>query len=121
MIAIDGISYQVPLVSLVRKAEFLDKYASRTEDGVLHRELIGVYYNYELKLGRAAQKEYSRLWDVLTAPQEFHTVRVPACGADYTFQAYFSGVRDELLREYQGDYYWTGLTVNFIARSPAKR
>ena len=41
-IKIDGISYDVPLVSIKRTAEFLDKYAERTEDGDLKRELIGV-------------------------------------------------------------------------------
>ena len=51
-IVIDGTTYDIPILSIKRKAEFLDKYAERTEDGILHRELIGVYFNYELQFGR---------------------------------------------------------------------
>lgn len=121
MIQIDGVTYRIPVVRLRRKAEFLDKYASRTEDGVLHRELIGVYFNYELALGRSdSPSEYRKLWEALTAPVEFHQVIVPSEAGDYFFEAYFSGISDELVREYQGVYYWDGLTVNFVARSPAR-
>ena len=121
MIKIDGIWFEVPEVSLNRRAEFLDRYAGRTEDGVLHRELIGVYYNYQLKLGAARYgEEYDRLWRKLTQPQAFHTVTVPGVGGDYTFEAYFADIKDSLL--HTGDEnHWTGLTVSFIAREPARR
>lgn len=122
MLKIDGVRYDVPVISLTRKADFLDKYASRTEDGVLQRELIGVFFNYQLKLGSTSDTaEYDRLWRKLTQPQEFHTVTVPGTGGDYSFSAYFSGVKDGLLRELADENRWTGLTVNFIARSPAGR
>jgi len=120
VLKIDGQWYHVPVLALSRKADFLDKYASRTEDGVLQRELIGVFYNYQLKLGSTGDThEYNRLWRKLTQPQEFHSVTVPGTGGDYTFTAYFSGVKDSLLRVCDGDNRWTGLTVSFIARSPA--
>ena len=45
-IKVDGIYYDIPMVSLKRNADFLDKYAERSEEGDLLRELIGVYYNY---------------------------------------------------------------------------
>ena len=38
MVVIDGKSFNVPVVSLKRTADFLDKYGNRTEDGVLQRE-----------------------------------------------------------------------------------
>ncbi|MEG2074718.1 MAG: hypothetical protein RRY54_08115 [Angelakisella sp.] len=119
MLQIDGEWYNVPVIALSRKADFLDKYASRTEDGVLQRELIGVFFNYQLKLGSTGDTaEYDRLWRKLTQPKEFHSVTVPGTGGDYTFTAYFSGVKDSLLREIPRENRWTGLTVNFIARSP---
>lgn len=40
--------------------------------------------------------------------------------ADYTFKAYFSNVGDELLRKKGAKNYWKGLTVNFIAKEPAR-
>lgn len=121
MVIIDGISYQIPVTSLSRKAEFLDKYANRTEDGVLQRELIGVYFNYQLKLGATNDnQEYARIWEKLTEPIEYHTVTVPDEAGDYTFTAYFSNVGDELRIVKNGMNFWQGLTVNFTARSPAR-
>lgn len=121
MLRIDNESYNIPVLSLKRTADFLDKYANRTEDGVLHRELIGVYFNYELQFGAITDAdEYSRLWDKLTEPEEFHTVTVPNESGNYTFQAYFSNVADEMRTRHNGKNYFEGLTVNFIAQSPAK-
>lgn len=122
-IVIDGTTFNVPILSIKRKAEFLDKYAERTEDGVLHRELIGVYFNYELQFGRTATlSEYAALWNQLTQVSEFHTVTVPDFDGSenqYTFTAYFAGVSDEIVRETSTATFWKNLTVNFIAQSPA--
>lgn len=123
MITIDGINYDIPIAAIKRKAEFLDKYAERTEDGVLHRELIGVYFNYELQFGRTSDvDEYAALWAKLTEVEEFHTVNVPdfdGNGNQYEFTAYFAGVGDELRKESDTATFWKNLTVNFIAQSPA--
>lgn len=56
----------------------------------------------------------------VTEPVEFHTVTVPDEAGDYTFKAYFSNVGDELLRKKGAKNYWKGLTVNFIAKKPAR-
>ncbi len=121
-LTIDGTTYNIPVVSLKRTADFLDKYAERTADGVLHRELIGVYFNYQLQLGATTDvEEYADLWDKLTEPTEFHTVTVPdEDGTDYTFTAYFSNVSDELRRLKEAQVFWKTLTVNFVAAGPAR-
>lgn len=122
-IVIDGETFAIPILSIKRKAEFLDKYAERTEDGVLHRELIGVYFNYELQFGRTHDvDEYAALWAKLTEVEEFHTVTVPdfdGTGGQYTFTAYFAGVSDEIRKETSDATFWKNLVVNFIAREPA--
>ncbi len=121
MVIIDGITYKVPVISIGRSADFLDKYADRNEIGDLLRELIGVYFNYQLKLGNTTDTaEYARLWDKLTEPVEFHTVTVPDEAGDYTFTAYFAGIKDNL-RKQAAKNYWKDLTVNFIAKSPARK
>lgn len=122
MIIVDSVTYDVPVISLRRTADFLDKYAERTLDGTLQRELIGVYYNYQLVLGATADPaEYESLWDVLTEATEFHTVTVPdGDNSTRTFTAYFASVSDELRRVRGSNNYWKGTTVNFIARSPAR-
>jgi hypothetical protein len=122
MIIIDDESFDVPFVQVTRKADVLDKYAERTADGVLHREIIGVYYNYSAIFGAILDRdEYQRLWDKLTEPTEFHTVTVPGTDGDYTYTAYISSVSDKLRRIKDGDkIYWSELTANFIAQSPAR-
>lgn len=121
MIVIDGSVYNIGVRSLKRTADFLDKYAERLENGDLERELIGVYFNYKLELEPGFdQAEYSRFWKKLTEPVEFHTVTVPDEDGDFTFTAYFSNVADELLLKRAERNYWKNLTVNFIAKSPAR-
>jgi hypothetical protein len=122
-IIIDEETFDISVISIVRKADYLDKFAERTEDGVLHREIIGVYFNYQLKLGATFDRtEYARLWDVLTNPSSaFHEVTVPdEHGLTYSFQAYFASVGDELRRIKDGEVFWRNLTVDFIAQSPAR-
>lgn len=122
MVIIDDVTYDVPFISCKRTADFLDKYAKRTEDGNLNRKLIGVYFNYQLKLGSTLNTaEYDRLWNKLTEPVEFHTVTVPGTIGSYTYKAYFSNVSDELKKQYDGKNYWKGLTANFTAKTPARK
>lgn len=119
-IIIDGTTYDIPVIEVTRKAEFLDKSAERTEDGKLHRELIGVYFNYTIRFGRTSDvAEYAALWAALTQATEFHDVTVPDESGDYTFSAYFSGVSDRLRKIRNAQNFWQDLTVNFIAEEPA--
>lgn len=121
MLIIDGVTYNIPVIKLSRSADFLDKYANRTENGDLQRELIGVYFNYKLKLGSTLDtEEYAKLWKKLTEPVEFHTVTVPDESGNYTFTAYFSNVSDELRRQKGNKNYFQELTVSFTAKSPAR-
>lgn len=119
-ITIDGVVYNVPVIDIERSADFLDKFAERTADGKLHRELIGVYFNYRLKFGQASMSDYSALWTKLTEPVEFHTVIVPDEDGDLSFIAYFSNIKDKMVRVKGSSRYWKDLTVNFTAQEPAR-
>jgi len=121
-IVIDGTTFDIPVIGIKRNAEFLDKFAERTEDGILHRELIGVYFNYSLEFGRTHNTtEYAALWEKLTEPEEFHTVTVPDLDATpLTFTAYFAGVADELRKDTTAKTFWKNLRVNFIAKEPTR-
>jgi hypothetical protein len=123
-IVIDGTTYDVPIIALDETCDFLDKYAERTADGVLHRELIGTYFNQKIQFGapvNVTQKAaYTSLWAKLTEAEEFHTVTVPdSDGVDFTFTAYFSSVKRSLRKWDSSATYWKGMTVNFTAQSPA--
>ena len=59
---IDGTKYNIPLISLKRTLDFLEKYAQRTEDGDTHIETIGLYKNYKISIGTIDDPE---LYDAL--------------------------------------------------------
>lgn len=118
---IDGEKYKVAvLASLKRNADFLDKYAERTDDGDLKRELIGVYFNYKnIRFARQTDlnyNEYNRLYNKLTEAEEFHDITI----ANQSFKAYFSSVNDEMYLFKNNRPYYKNLTVNFTAKMPSR-
>lgn len=124
-IVIDGESFAVPVIAMDETCDFLDKFAERTEDGKLHRELIGVYFNQQIQFGApntpADRLELARLWEKLSEPTEFHVVTVPDTdGIDFTFTAYFAGVKRSLRKWRPDKAAWKSVTVNFIAQAPAR-
>lgn len=123
-IKVDGIQFDIPMVSLKRTADFLDKYAERTEDGELHRELIGVYYNYTLTAGTSTDfgdTDYDAFWEKMTEPVEFHDISIPTKSGYYTFRGYISSVSDEYKKILDNEAEFTGFTCRFTAKSPARR
>ena len=122
LFSIDGVEFNIPLVSLKRESSVLDKYATRTEGGDLQREIIGVYYNYTLTFPNLNldTTEYDRLWQKITEPVEFHDFVVPSSSGTYSFTGYITTSGDELKRSRDGKHYWGGLSIKFIAKAPAR-
>ena len=125
MIIIDGITYNVPIISLDETADLLAKFAERTEDGKIHGELIGVFYNQQIQFGSPTNPadvlEMARLWVKLSESVFIHTVTVPDTdGIDFTFTAYFSNVKRSLRKWDAARTFWKTMTVNFIAEAPAR-
>ena len=124
-IIVDGTYFDLPMVSLNRSADFLDKYAERTEDGVLHRELIGVYFNFTLTVGASTAfgetTDYDAFWDKMTEPAEFHDFELPSGNGVYRFTGYISSVSDEYSKILVGDSQFKGFTCKMTAQAPARR
>lgn len=122
-IIIDGIHFDIPMISLKRTADFLDKYAERVETGELKRELIGVYYNYTLTAGTSTDfgdTDYDAFWDKMTEPKEFHEISIPTKNGYYTFTGYISSVSDEYEKILDNEAEFTGFTCKFTAKMPAR-
>lgn len=122
-IKVDGIHFDIPMVSLKRSADFLDKYAERVETGELKRELIGVYYNYTLTVGASeafGDTDYEAFWDKMTEPVEFHEISIPIKDGYYTFTGYISSVSDEYEKILDDQAKFTGFTCKFTAKMPAR-
>lgn len=118
MITIDGTPYDVNIVSCRRSADVLDKSAERTADGKLHRQVLGVYYNYKMQFAYGADTSvYNALFTKLTEPVEFHTIIIPG---GYTFSAYIASVSDDMARvDETNTAYYRNLSASFIAEQPA--
>ena len=117
---IDGVYYHVPILSCKRNADFLWKYADRTEDGEHAGELLGIYFNYTLSFGQIVDMyEYNRLYQKLTEKREYHTVVMPgASGSMFTYHAYFSKVSDEVKKSKAGKNIFMKLKVEFVSKFP---
>lgn len=116
---IDNVEYRVPIVELQRKGDILDLTANRTEDGVLHREVIGTYYNYTLTIGVVNNQElYDNLWWVLTAPVASHQIQLP--GQPTPFEGYFGSCKDDIQLITEDGYKAKGLSFNLVATRPAR-
>lgn len=124
MITIDGITYNIPYKVVDRKAEILFKDgAGRTEDGTLHAEAIGTYYNYDLQMGQSSNNiaDYKALWTKITDPSHEHTVIMPDEDGGRSFTAYFANMRDRVVKwEADGAVYFRELTFSVIAISPQR-
>lgn len=115
--------FDVPIASMKRKAPFYDKYANRAENGDLKRELIGVYFNFEMKFGDQRDMDldlYDKLHDKLTEPVEFHTVTLPNEKSAYSFVAYVTEVDDDVDKILTDRVLYKDLTCKYIAQSPAR-
>ena len=119
-IYIDGMYFDVPLVSVKREAKVLDKFAEREEEsGDMLRELLGVYLNYTMNFGTIDDDDlYERLFDKLTEPVAFHDVTLPSTKKSYTFRCYVSSVSDEMEKILDDTVKFKGLTCKYIAKAP---
>lgn len=120
---IDNIDFTAGLININRKVNVLDKYAERTIDGDLKREIIGVYYNYSLTFSQFwDMDQYDRLFSKLTEPKEFHTIWLPKNKSYYEFKGYVSGVEDVIeFVKGENERTITGLKCDIIAKQPTLR
>ena len=122
IITIDGNTYDVPIVDIDISYEPLDKFAERTADGVLHREVIGVFAKYQVVFGisNANPAAYASLVAKLTEPVEFHTVILPTETGTVTASCYFGPAKHKLYLVKETGKYFKGLSVSIIPRSPTR-
>jgi hypothetical protein len=123
LITIDGNTYDVPIVNIDISYETLDKYAERTSNGKLHREIIGVFAKYNVTFGisNANPTDYANLLNKLTEPVEFHAVILPSQTGSVSGNFYFGTVSHTLYQVMGSNIYFKGLTVPIIPREPTRK
>lgn len=123
---VDGISYDVfvPVGGLKRSFKVLDgPNAGRLLNATMTRDVLGTFYNYNLQIRRSNSdlSSYDDLYEVLSSPEDYHTVTFPYGQETLTFDAYVTDGEDQLSRKSKSGQYWDGLSINFIAMEPYRR
>lgn len=121
MLIIDGNSYPHIFIHapIRRKATVRDTSLSGYMlDGAYHRDISGVYYEYEMKFSalRGYESEYAEARELLASGTEFHTVTVPYDQTTYTFTAYVTVVDDALKKKSGARNIWGDCSVTFLAK-----
>lgn len=119
---IDGITYNIPLVSIKRTLDFLEKYAERTEDGDIKIETIGLYKNYSISIGVIDDVEmYDRLIEHITdCENRFHRVVLPDSSKQFEFYGYFSSITDEVEKVLSSGAKYKELSWKMTSKKPYK-
>lgn len=119
IIRIDNEDFGVGLIKISRKCDVLDKVAKRTIDGDLYREILGVYFNYDVTFGSFwDMDQYDRLYKKLTSKQEFHIISIPSNKGYMTFQGYIAKVKDNIEYVNGNLRRINGLTCSFVSKKP---
>lgn len=123
IIKIDNVDFTVGLVKIKRKVKVLDKFAQRTIDGDLKREILGVYFLYNLEFAEFWDMEqYDRLFKKLTEPREFHKIQIISnTGISAPFNGYVAGVEDVIEYANGNERRISGLKCELIAKEPTFR
>lgn len=123
VVTIDDVDFTLGLINIQRKVDVLDKYAERTVDGDLKREILGVYFNYTLNFsGFWDMVQYDRLFKKLTEPVNFHRfVIVSNTGLEVPFKGYVAGVEDVIEYASGNLRSISGLKCEIIAKEPTLR
>ena len=126
MIKVDGIEFDVNVLDVDLDTEFLYKYANRTEDFGLHYELGAIYFNQSITFGMGKSgTDFARLWSILSDRSAIdagtgHNVEIWTPIGKLPFLMYPNGVKVKMVKEKNGDTWWSGMKVKFIAVNPSR-
>lgn len=123
---VDGVEYNVfvPSGGIKRSGKVLDgDKAGRVQTGRMERDIIGTYYNYAMQIdaSRLDVASYDALYQVLSAPVDYHNIVVPYGQGTLSFRAYVANVDDELISIDGNRKRWGNLSFNFIAMEPQRK
>ena len=121
---IDDQEFNVIVTELNRNGRVKEsKLSGDVKSGAHFRDIIGTYYDYEMTIGSNAlsEAEYDALYEILTAPVEFHRVTLPYGSHTLTFQAYLEDTSDGLTADNGKTRRWGNLSVRFYAQKPQRR
>lgn len=93
----------------------------------MHRDIIGTFYNYTLKIDpeRSNPADYDTFYEIISSPTESHELEFPYGQETLSFSAYVTSGEDGLrINQKAPDGQknrWSGLSVTFTAMEPQRR
>ena len=92
----------------------------------MHRDIIGTFYNYTMKVAPKGldMASYNQFYDAISNPSfASHDITVPYGNETMTFKAYVTQGEDDLVIRNNKNYWGLGdgLSINFIAMEPQRR
>lgn len=122
---LDGETFPgLAVISIKRSAKILDgDNVGRTlPHGAMQRDVIGTFYNYTMEIDQdnSNPAAYSRFYDFITAPVDYHIVTFPYNQETITGKYYVTAAEDVLNFIDEHGNEWSGLAVSFIATDPAR-
>lgn len=118
---VDGIAYNVDVLSLVRKFSVMDTDKSgRTQDGQMYRDVVGTFYNYTITVGVRGNdvQALEAFWEAISSPKTSHVCVFPYGQKTLTQRMYVTGGEQALKLMRDGINHWDSISVNFIAMGP---
>lgn len=124
-IKIDGVTYDVPIVSCKRVATLRDGPAAlETQSGTRERDLVGTYYDYELVVsGNRGAPDYDAFFEAITAPVNTREIVLPygsTTTGELTYAAMVRSAEDQLTALRYQYRRWQNLKVRFEAQRPQR-
>lgn len=122
---INGMDFSSLVVKIDRTADKLDKFAERTLDGDIKREIIGTYINYKLTFGNNLKDKdlYNQMFIELIRPVDFVTITmpVPVSNTNYSFSGYIASVKDSIIYLSDKEQIYEGLECDIVTKKPTWR
>ena len=122
MFTIDGMLWNVPC-KIDRTAEIK---ASEISGMLLNKQyfndVIGTYLSFDISLAvpRNRVPDYTKLYEILTDPDDAHTITVPYNEGTITITGRVEQVKDTFIRVNKVSNYWHGISFSFISNAPTK-
>ena len=123
VITVDGRQFNVSVVEVSRTCEIEEGDNSDTlMSGRYKRDIKGTMLSYNVTFGTSAlsPQDYDDLFEILSSPQEYHTISIPYGQGEKTFSAYITNVSDALKRVKTAYNHWDSLSVSFKSISPIR-
>lgn len=117
----DGIAYNVQVISLKRTFEIKEGITARaTQSGAIYRNLLGTYYNYTITVReRGGDREaFDAFWDAVSQPVASHDCVFPYNQSTIKQRMYVKNGSQQIIRLHENGADWHDITVQFIAQTP---